>query len=248
MAARTKTTAKAERGPAAVSSTVRFPGESAAYRRARDELLAAEAALRAQIESVAVLRRRLPLGGEVPVDYSFEGLAAGLGENTTETVKLSELFATPEASLAIYSFMYGPEMDAPCPICVSILDALDGEAPHIAQRVNFAVVAKSPIDRIRDFAQARGWRHLRLLSSFANAYNREYHGETESGAQLPCLNVFQRRDGRVRHFWASELLFTPSEPGMDHRHVDLIWPLWNLLDFTPEGRGTDWSPKLQYGD
>jgi predicted dithiol-disulfide oxidoreductase (DUF899 family) len=31
---------------------------------------------------------------------------------------------------------------------------------------------------------------------------------------------------------------------MDPRHVDLIWPVWNLLDLTPGGRGTDWYPSL----
>jgi len=33
---------------------------------------------------------------------------------------------------------------------------------------------------------------------------------------------------------------------LDPRHVDPIWPLWNLFDFTPEGRGTNWYPKLSY--
>lgn len=225
-------------------STARFPGESAAYRRARDKLLAAEIGLRREVERVAAQRRRLPLGGAVPVDYVFEEAAAGFGP--PQEVKLSELFAQPDASLAIYSFMYGPNMAAPCPACTSILDALDGEAPHIAQRINFAVVAKSPIARIMDFAEPRGWRHLRLLSSLENSYNRDYHGETADGAQMPCLNVFVRCNGRTHHVWASELLFGKADPGQHHRHVDMIWPLWNMFDFTPEGRGTSWHPQLSY--
>jgi predicted dithiol-disulfide oxidoreductase (DUF899 family) len=114
--------------------------------------------------------------------------------------------------------------------------------------VNVAVVAKAPLPRIVAHADRRGWRHLRLLSSAGNTYNRDYHGETESGQQLPMLNVFRRDgDGVVRHFWASELLFAPSEPGQDPRHSDTIDPLWNLFDFTPDGRGADWYPDLTYG-
>jgi predicted dithiol-disulfide oxidoreductase (DUF899 family) len=108
------------------------------------------------------------------------------------------------------------------------------------------VVAKSPLERIRTFAHERGWRNLRLLSSANNSYNHDYHGEDEKGSQLPALNVFARRDGRIHHCTCTELLFVPAEPGQNGRHVDLIWPLRNLLDFTPEGRGTDWFPKLSY--
>jgi predicted dithiol-disulfide oxidoreductase (DUF899 family) len=229
---------------AAPLSGVRFPGESATYRRARDKLLQAEVALRRQTEAVAAQRRRLPLGGAVPVDYVFEQATAGFGPG--EEVTLSQLFTRPEASLAVYSFMYGPTMADPCPMCTSFLDSLDGEAPHIMQRINLAVVARSPIGRIIDFAQLRGWQNLPLLSSLENSYNRDYHGESESGAQLPCLNVFVKRNSRIHHVWASELLFGKTEPGMGHRHLDMIWPLWNLLDFTPEGRGTSWHPKLSY--
>ncbi|MCI0348289.1 MAG: DUF899 family protein, partial [Acidobacteriales bacterium] len=123
---------------------------------------------------------------------------------------------------------------------------LNGVAPHATERINFAAVAKSPLARIRAFARERGWRNLRLLSSAGNTYNRDYYGETQDGSQIPSLNVFVRRDGKVRHFYNTELLFAPREPGQDGRHVDLIWPLWNLFDFTQDGRGTDWYPKLTY--
>jgi predicted dithiol-disulfide oxidoreductase (DUF899 family) len=149
-------------------------------------------------------------------------------------------------TLVLYSFMYGPEMERPCPSCTSILDSLDGEAPHIAQRVALAVVAKSPMPRIRAFADERGWRNLRLVCSAGNDYNRDYHGESADGSQTPMLNVFTRRDGEIRHFWGSELLHAPREPGQEPRHVDAIWPLWSVLDATPEGRGTEWSPRLEY--
>lgn len=110
------------------------------------------------------------------------------------------------------------------------------------------IVAKSPIQRIREVARERGWNHLRLLSSEGNTYNRDYQGESEKGDQRPSLNVFTRRNGKVYHFYNTELFFAPKEPGQDGRHVDLVWPMWNLYDYTPEGRGNNWYPKLRYPD
>jgi predicted dithiol-disulfide oxidoreductase (DUF899 family) len=222
----------------------RFPGESAAYRAARDELLVAEIALRRQTEAVAALRRTLPLGGAVPEDYVF---AEAADDGTARQVPMSDLFRKENASLVLYSFMYGPDMAQACPSCTSMLDGLDGAARHAMQRINLAVVAKSPIERIRAFAQERGWRNLRLLSSAGTSYNRDYHGETADGAQMPMLNVFVRRDGRTHHMVSSEMLFAPADPGQNHRHIDTIWPVWHLFDFTPEGRGADWYPALRYG-
>jgi predicted dithiol-disulfide oxidoreductase (DUF899 family) len=225
---------------------VRFPGESASYRVARDKLLDSEIEMRRAIESVAAQRRALPLGGEVAEDYDFDEIVGVNGEEEVRTVRLSELFTKGMDTLIIYSFMYGPEMARPCPLCTSIIDALDGEAPHVVQRVNLAVVAKSPIKRIREFAAERGWRNLRLLSSEGTTYNHDYQGENSAGDQMPALNVFVRRGDKVYHTYCTELLFAKSEPGQDGRHVDSIWPLWNLFDFTPEGRGEKWIPKLSY--
>lgn len=225
----------------------RFPGESAKYRAARDKLLKAELKLRRGLEEVAALRRQLPPGGPVPQDYVFDEASADPGDtDSVRTVRLSELFVRPKASLVVYSFMFGPNMAKACPMCTAMLDSLDGAAPHATQRINLVVVAKSPIQRIRAYARERGWRKLRLLSSANNTYNRDYHGEGDNGSQWPTLNVFARHDGKIHHSFCTELLFAPSEPGQDGRHVDLIWPLWNLLDFTPEGRGADWRPKLAY--
>ncbi len=230
------------------AQTKRFPGESAQYRAARNELLAAEIELRRHLEEVAALRRKLPLGGALTQDYEFEEGGSDLNDvSTVRKVKFSQLFERPEASLVVYSFMYGPKMPQACPSCTSILDSLNGTAPHACQRINLVVVAKSPIERIRSHARERGWRNLRLLSSAANSYNRDYYGEDDSGAQWPALNVFARQGDQIRHCYCTELLFAPADKGQDARHVDLIWPLWNLFDFTPEGRGTNWHPKLRYG-
>jgi len=216
-----------------------FPNEPKQYRAARRLLLRAEIALRRQAEKVAALRRKLPAGGKVPQDYVFEE-----GEPPC-AVKLSDLFGERD-SLVAYSFMFGPRMANACPMCTSMLDSLDGNAPHIAQRTNLVVIAKSPIERILQFARSRGWSNLRLLSSAGNDYSRDYRGEGPDGSQWPMLNVFVRRRGAIRHFYGTELLFAKADPGQNNRHVDMIWPLWNLLDFTPEGRGRDWYPKLRY--
>jgi predicted dithiol-disulfide oxidoreductase (DUF899 family) len=241
---------------------VTFPGESAAYRAARDRLLDQEIELRRAMEAVAAARRRLPPGGAVPQDYAFQG--PGPDGDPTE-VRLSELFAPGRDSLVIYSMMFprdpgddrpGPRggptaslplVEGPCPSCAALLDQLDGAAEHVSQRVNLAVVGKAPLPRILAFAAERGWRRLRLLSSAGTTYNRDYHGETADGHQRPMLNVFRRDGATIRHFWGSELLYAPADPGQDPRHVGTLEPLWNLYDLTPDGRGTDWDEQLSYG-
>lgn len=240
---RKKTTTGSSRGLHAV----RLPGETPKYRAARDKLLKNEIALRRQIEAVAAERRALPLGGALSEDYVFDEIASAADRTAVRrAVRLSELFATGKDTLVVYSYMFGPRMDAPCPMCTSMLDSLDGSAPHISQRIDLAVVATSSIDRILAVARDRGWRHLRLLSSAGNTYNRDYHGENAKGAQLPMLNVFTRRQGRIHHTYGTELLFAPADRGQDGRHVDSIWPLWNVFDLTPDGRGANWYPRLRY--
>jgi predicted dithiol-disulfide oxidoreductase (DUF899 family) len=222
--------------------SVRFPGETDAYRKARNELLKAEIELRRKTEDLATRRRELPLGGEIPVDYNFHEVTR---DDSVRAVKLSELFGEGQTSVVIYSFMYGPNMKQACSSCTSILDSLDRVAPHATQRIGLAVVAKSPIERVTAFARERNWTNLRLLSSANNMYNRDYHAETLKGEQLPALNVFVKRDGKVNHFYNTELLYTTPEPGQDGRHVDMLWPLWALFDLTPEGRG-NFYPRLSY--
>jgi predicted dithiol-disulfide oxidoreductase (DUF899 family) len=238
-----------------------FPGESAEYRAARERLLEREIELRRAMEAVAAARRELPPGGVVPDDYVFQG--AGPDGAPTD-IRMSELFAPDKDSLVIYSFMFprdpgderrGPEggetallplAEGPCPSCTALLDQLDGAAEHAGQRLNLVAVAKSPLPRILAFAEERGWRRLRLVSSAENTFNRDYHGETPEGFQRPMLNVFQRDGGVIRHFWGSELFYAPTDPGQDPRHVGTIEPLWNLFDLTREGRPTDWDEQLVY--
>jgi predicted dithiol-disulfide oxidoreductase (DUF899 family) len=223
--------------------TQRFPGESGEYRSARNDLLTAERDLRRQIEAVAAQRRALPHGGEVPADYAFDKWDAATG--ALRQVRFSELFEDGKDTLFLYSFMQAPGEPA-CPSCTSIIDALDGEVRHITQNISFAVCAKAPIEEFRAHAQSRGWRQTRLLSSSGNSYNRDYHTESPDGRQHPIATVFTRRDGTIRHFWSSELAYIGGDPGQHPRHVDYMWPVWTILDRTPEGRGSDWGPELEY--
>jgi predicted dithiol-disulfide oxidoreductase (DUF899 family) len=154
-------------------------------------------------------------------------------------VALSELFGDHD-TLVLYSFMYGPLMVQACPMCTSLLDGLNGSAPDIGAKVSLAVVASSPLGRIRGYARERGWDRLRLLSSAGTCYNRDYLAETPDGEQRSVLNVFSRNGGEIRHFYATEKGSTG--PGQDDRHVDLLWPLWNVLDLTPGGRPPSWRP------
>jgi predicted dithiol-disulfide oxidoreductase (DUF899 family) len=129
---------------------------------------------------------------------------------------------------------------------VALLDQLDGVVEHLEQHANFVVVAKSPLPPVLDVAKERGWQRLRLLSSHGTSFNRDYHAETADGDQRPMLNVFHRDSDAIRHFWASELFYAPTDPGQDPRHVGPLEPLFNMLDLTPEGRPADWDEQLSY--
>jgi len=241
--------------------SVAFPGESAEYRAARNRLLEQEIELRRQMEAVAAARRELPLGGKIPEDYVFQ--ERGADGDPTE-VRMSELFASGKDSLAIYTFMFprypddkrpGPTSDelselplekTPCPSCTALLDQLDAAMRHAGELVNFVAAAEAPVEQLTAFAKERGWRTLRLLSTAGNSYKRDYNADYE-GHGMPMLNVFHRDGRTIRHFWSSELFWAEPDPGQDPRHVGTLEPLWNLLDFTPEGRPTDWHEQLSYG-
>jgi predicted dithiol-disulfide oxidoreductase (DUF899 family) len=213
---------------------IHFPNESDEYRRARDALLVEEIELRRHIERVAEQRRALPAGGTVK-DYRFVGEEG--------PVCFADLFGNKQ-TLAAYSFMYGPQRKRPCPMCTSLLSAWDGEARDVGQRIALVVIARSPIERLTAFKKERGWKNLRLYSDTSGDYTRDYVGDPD--ADIPAFNVFTRRDGTIRHFWSAEMTFDTADPGQDPRGAPDLMPLWTILDSTPEGRGTDWYPKLEY--
>jgi predicted dithiol-disulfide oxidoreductase (DUF899 family) len=221
----------------ATRSTMRFPNESDEYRRARYALLVEEIELRRQIERVAQLRRELPPGGEVTGDYEFENESGVRG--------FPDLFGEHQ-TLVVYSYMFGPERERPCPMCTSLLSAWEGEARDLKQRIALAVVARSTIKRLRAFANERGWHDLPLYSDATGDFSRDYHGWTDAGGDSAAFNVFTRRDGVIRHFWSGEMTEETADPGQDPRGAPDLMPLWTVLDCTPEGRGSDWYPKLDY--
>lgn len=242
---------------------VTFPNETTEYRNARNALLEQEIALRRLTEAVAAQRRALPTGGNVPEDYEFESLDP---DGKPARIKLSELFRDGTDSLVLYNFMFPrhkgdtrdaaasgqtaklPKLEQPCPSCAGLIDQLDAATPHFeAAGGNFAVVAKAPIDRLLGVARDRGWRNVRLLSSAtAPNFRRDYHGEDEEGQQIPVTLVFKRgRDGSIRFFWASELMFAPTDPGQDQRAAGTLEPFWNMFDLTPSGR-PEFDEQLQY--
>lgn len=221
----------------AARETARWPGESTEYRAARAALLAEEIELRRQIEAVAEQRRALPTGPEVRGDYRF------VGENGPVT--LAELFGDKD-SLVLYTYMFGPQRERPCPMCTSLLSAWDGEVPDIEQRAAFAVIARSPIEKLLAFKAERGWQHLPLYSDPSQDFSRDYHAISPDGGDIPQFMVLTRRDGTIRLFWAGEMGEATRDPGQDPRGAPDLMPLWTILDSTPEGRAPDWYPKLTY--
>ena len=224
----------------------RIPNESPEYRAARNELLAEESALREQIERVAALRRQLPLGGGLKDDYQFEEI--DLSDGNTRPVRFSELFGD-KTDLLVYSYMYGPDWEDPCPSCTSVIDAINAVSRHVRQQAELVVIGKATPAQLCAIARERNWQDLRLLSCEKNDYARDYlaqPGET-SESLMPVMNVFQKYNNSIHHFWASELLWTPMDGGHP-RHVDIVWPVWGLLDMTRSGRHPQRSPQLRYQD
>ena len=237
-----------------------FPGETPEYRAARERLLEQEIELRRQMETVAKARRALPPGALLREDYRFDAIGA---DGKPVEVKLSQLFGNQRASLIVYNMMFPrhrsddrpkaecgptaglPREQGPCPSCVAFLDQLDGTARHLEQTVAFVAVAKAPIDRVKAFADDRGWRHLRLVSSARNRFKNDYGAEDADGQQQPMCNVFQKTPEGIRHFWSSEMLYAPVDPGQDPRHMGTVEPLWTMMDLTREGRH-EWTEQLQY--
>ncbi|THD72759.1 DUF899 family protein [Phenylobacterium sp.] len=217
---------------------VRLPNESAAYRAARTALLAEEIELRRHIERVADQRRALPPGGAVTGDYRFQR------EDGSKT-DFAGLFGD-KPTLAVYSYMFGPQRERPCPMCTNLLGAWEGNAADLAQRLSLIVVARSPIEKLIAWKQERGWKNLQLVTDLNDAYSRDYFGLLPDGSEIPAFNVFTRRDGTIRHFWSGEMTGSTADPGQDPRGAPDPGPMWGILDDTPEGRGTDWYPNLDY--
>jgi predicted dithiol-disulfide oxidoreductase (DUF899 family) len=215
-------------------SEPRYPNEGAAYRAARDLLLKDEQELVEKVKAVAAKRRQLPPGGELKEDYVFQWANDGkLGQR----VKFSELFGDKN-SLLFYSFMFGPNWDKPCPSCTSLVDGFDRSSYQVTRHAAFAAIAKAPPDRINAWAKERGWSQIALVSGFESPFQADYKCQGDSDdMQWPVMHVFTKQGGKIFHFWATEL---------PHNHVDTVWPYWNLMDFTPEGRPDIVTPPQKF--
>jgi predicted dithiol-disulfide oxidoreductase (DUF899 family) len=212
----------------------RFPNESDDYRARRDELLEMENDLRAQVEAVAQKRRELPLGGRLKEAYRFE--CVGQNGNVRQ-VAFEELFGK-HRSLLLYTMMFGPDWDAPCPSCTSLVDGFNSNYYPISQRCAMAVVAAARPNQLHEWAQRRGWS-IPLYSAAKQSYLLDY-AATEGASdpsRIPMMNVFRKTSEGIFHTWGAELLGHLMENG-NPRHVDMVWLYWNLLDLTPDGRGT----------
>jgi len=216
------------------------PGESDDYRCARNALLAEEIELRRQIQRVAAQRRALPPGGEAS-DYRF------LDEQGKE-IGLVDLFGRHD-TLFTYFWMFGPERERPCPMCTSFVGSLDIPTPDIEQRLAIAIIGRSPVARQLAVARERGWKNLKFYQTFGDDFPRDYGALTDADNGLDegaAVIVWRRDGGKVRLFWAAEGGVETADPGFDPHLAPDPTPLWTILDWTPEGRGTDWYPSLEY--
>jgi predicted dithiol-disulfide oxidoreductase (DUF899 family) len=220
----------------AATNQAHYPNERVAYRTARSELLVEEIELRRHLERVASRRRALPPGGEIPQDFEFA--------SETGRMRFPDLFGDKQ-TLLVYSMMYGPQRKAPCPMCTSFLSAWNGAAVNLRERVAMAVTARSPIERLIDYKRQRSLAHLSFLSDGSGEYTRIYVSAKDE--DVPGFSVFSRRDGTIRHFYSGEMSSGMADPGQDPRGAPDLDPLWVMLDLTPDGRGADWYPKLDYG-
>lgn len=222
-----------------------LPNESKAYLAKREELRRAEIELRDVREKVAALRRQLPPGATVKDHKLLEGPASlDEGDAPTRVVRLSELFTAPDRSLVIYHFMYGKKQTQPCPMCTAWIDCFNGIAHHLRQNIDLAVVAAADLPTLRGHARKRGWNKLRLLSAEDSSFKYELGSEDAEGNQDSTISVFTRdKDGTVRHFYSVHPRLADDIP---ERGIDEYNPIWNVLDLTPQGRGSFYT-SLDYG-
>lgn len=220
----------------AAACKIRQAGETAEYRKARTSLLADEIELRRQIQRVAERRRALP-PGPVAKNYRFR-------DEQGREIGLEDLFGQHD-TLFTYLWMYGPERERPCPMCTSFVGSFDVPLPDIEQRLSLAIIGRSPVARQLAFARERGWQHLKFYETIDEDFVRDTHWVV-NGEEGAGVFIWKRDGDTVRLFWAAEGSPETADPGFDPHLAPDPTPLWNVLDWTPEGRAKDWYPKLQY--
>ncbi|MCG7204880.1 DUF899 family protein [Streptomyces arenae] len=222
----------------------RLVGESAEYAGAREALRLAEIELMRHREEVAARRRALPPGPAVD-DYVFLAGPDDLdaGDAPVREVPLGALFTAPGRPLIVYHFMYGKLQTSPCPMCTMWIDGYNGIAHHVARTADFVIAAAADPSALRRYARERGWHRLRLLSCGDSTFKYDLGSEDEEGEQDSTVSVFTREDdGTVRHAYSAHPRMADD---IRERGIDLLTPVWHLLDLTPRGRG-DWYPTTDY--
>lgn len=212
-------------------------GESDAYRKARNALLAEEIEFRRHMTRLSQQRQALPPGPVIEKDYKFKD---GNGD-----VSLLDLFG-PHKTLVTYFWMYGPKRERPCPMCTNWLGGANGNAADIKQCVALKILGRSTVERQNAFALERGWRDLDFVQTVGDDYAKDFRLLNPDGTENPALIVYQRDGDKVRLFWSAEMTREMADPDQDPRVAPDVAPLWTILDFTPEGRDPKWYPKLSY--
>jgi predicted dithiol-disulfide oxidoreductase (DUF899 family) len=206
--------------------------------QAREQLLQKEKAFTRLRDELSAERRALPWR-RVDKPYTFE--------TSDGTRTLAELFRG-RSQLAVYHFMFGPEVEVGCKSCSFWADSFDGTQDHLAQRdVTFLAVSRSPLPRLQAFARRFGWR-FEWVSSGDGDFNYDFGvsfrpGQVERGAarynyapfhvatsdpprDRPGVSVFARDDaGAVFHTYSAY-----------SRGIDALNTAYQFLDLVPKGR------------
>jgi predicted dithiol-disulfide oxidoreductase (DUF899 family) len=131
---------------------------------ARNELLVLEKEHTRRGDELARIRRELPWV-RIERDYTFQ---TAEGPRT-----LAELFEG-RGQLAIYSFMFGPDYEAGCPVCSSIADSFNGVLEHLkAQDVTMICISRAPLDKLLAYRKRMGW-NFNWASSYENDFNFDF--------------------------------------------------------------------------
>lgn len=215
-----------------------FPNESPDYAAARNALLAEEIAFRRHEVRLAAQRRALPPGPVIDKGWAFI-------DDQGQQATLADLFGDKD-TLVTYFWMFGPERERPCPMCTNVLGSLNGNAIDIKQRVALKILSRSPVSRQYAFAQERGWRDLEFVQTVGDDYAKDLRLLADDGSDMAAQVVYRKDGDKIRVFWAAEAGFDSADPGEDARLAPDWGVLWTVLDLTPEGRGTDWYPRLSY--
>jgi predicted dithiol-disulfide oxidoreductase (DUF899 family) len=118
------------------------------WQAAREELLVLEKEHTRQGDELARRRRELPW---VPLEKEYRLDTVG-GEKP-----LAELFEG-RSQLLVYHFMFGPDYEAGCPTCSSMVDGIDGLLPHLhARDVTFVLVSQAPLQKLQAYKHRMGW-------------------------------------------------------------------------------------------